>query len=50
MSAEILRICKAAAKFQDFIKFNKKLIARIIKQGSLINQMEKAQLKLFYSH
>ena len=50
MSAEILQICKAATKFQDFIKFNKKSIARIIKQRSLINQMKKAQLKLFYSH
>ena len=45
MSAEILRICKAATKFQD-IKPTKILIGRIIKQGGLINHMKKALLKL----
>ena len=34
MSAEILRICKASTKFQDFIRYAKILTGRIIKEGS----------------
>ena len=34
MSAEILLICKASTKFQDFIRSAKILTGRIIKEGS----------------
>ena len=37
MSAEIHGICKAVTNAQDFTKFAKILIRRIIKQGDLIN-------------
>ena len=50
MSAEILQICTATAKFEDFKKCAKILVGRIIKQGGLINHMSKALLKLFNSH
>ena len=49
MSAEILRIYKTTTKFQDFIKFAKILLGKIIKQGGLINYM-KALFKQFSSH
>ena len=48
--AEILQICKATTKFQDFIKSAKVLIGRIMKQGGLINHVKKALLILFSSH
>ena len=46
VSAEILWICKATIKFQDFIKSAKTMIRRIMQWG-LINHMEKALLKPF---
>ena len=50
ISAEILPICKGATKFQDFIKFAKMVIGRIIKQGGQVNHIKKALLKLLNSH
>ena len=46
MSAEILRMCKAMTKLQDFLKFARILIGRIIKLGGPTNNMEKLLLKL----
>ena len=46
-SAEILRICKATTKFQDFKKSAEILIGRIRKQKGLINHTKKVSLKLF---
>ena len=45
ISADMLRISKAAAKILDFIKSAKILIRRMIKQGDQINHMN-----FFYSH
>ena len=50
MSAEILRICKATTKCQDFIKSAKILTGRIIKKELIKNLMNKAPLKLFNGH
>ena len=46
MSAEILRICKARTSFKDFLESTNILIARIKKQGGLINHMKNAISKL----
>ena len=50
MLVETLRICKATTKFQEFLKFAKILIGRIIKQTGLINHVKKTFLKLLNSH
>ena len=49
LNPEILWICKAATKIQDFVKSAKILIGRVIKQEVLINHKKKALLKLFNS-
>ena len=46
MSPEILRMCKAMTKLQDFLKFARILIGRIIKLGGPTNNMKKLLLKL----
>ena len=49
VSAEILRICKATTKFQDFLKSAKIIVRRII-QGRLVNHTEKTLLKPFNTY
>ena len=42
---EILQICKVTTKFQDFIKSAKIIIGRIMKEGGLVNCMQKGPVE-----
>lgn len=46
ISAEILRICRVKTKLKNFVKSSKILVARSMKEESLINHMKKALLNL----